>query len=270
MSLAVITVVYQNYTVLQDFFDGLRKQSSTDFHIFIVDGSVDRQTIDVSHLPATVVNAENKGYAHAVNVGVERAVAEGHTMFAIVNSDIIFSNNFVESVSASISAHPNSIIGGKIYYAPGYEYHKEKYQNEEKGNVFWYAGGAIDWSHVLASHRGVDEVDQGQFNKFEETGFVTGCLVCYDLSVYKAVGTWDSGYFMYYEDTDFSVRAKRMGVKTYYDPSIVIWHKNAQSTDGSGSDFHVKYQKQNRIRFGLKYAPLRTKLHLVKEAFLEK
>ena len=37
--------------------------------------------------------------------------------------------------------------------------------------------------------------------------------------------------------------AKKKGVKLYYEPSIVIWHKNSQSTGGSGSQIHLKYQK---------------------------
>jgi hypothetical protein len=51
-----------------------------------------------------------------------------------------------------------------------------------------------------------------------------------------------------------------------YDPSIKLWHKNGQITDGPGSVLHKKYQEKNRVVFGLKYAPLRTKLHLLKNA----
>jgi len=265
MSLAIITVVYQNYTVFEDFFMSLKKQSSKDFHIFVIDVSTNKQEIDSKGLPVTVVPTDNTGYAHGVNVGVERALSDGFNQFSIVNSDIVFAEDFVEKASASIQNNPKSVIGGKIYYASGYEYHKDRYKENELGKVIWYAGGSIDWDHVQASHRGVDEIDHGQFDTFEQTGFVTGCLVCYDSAAHEAIGAWDSSYFMYYEDTDFSVRAHRAGAITYYDPSIVIWHKNAQSSDGSGSDFHIKHQKKNRIKFGLKYAPLRTKLHLLKE-----
>ncbi len=263
--LAIVTVIYQNYTVLEDFFVSLKNQTDKNYHLFIVDASVDRKEINTVGLPVTVINIENKGYAYAVNKGLERAVADGFDKFAIVNSDIVFDSNFVKNAHLSIEKNPVAIIGGKIYYAPGYEYHKDRYAKEDSGRVIWYAGGKIDWAHVLASHRGVDEVDRGQYDAFAETDFITGCLVCYDLDVHRRVGMWDADYFMYYEDTDFSMRAKKAGVKCLYDPSIVIWHKNAQSTDGAGSEFHVKYQKKNRIKFGLKYAPLRTKLHLIKE-----
>ena len=77
----------------------------------------------------------------------------------------------------------------------------------------------------------------------------------YDKSVLDRVGFWDESYFLYYEDADLCVRAQQAGVKLFYDPTIVIWHKISQSTGGSGSSLHEKYQNRNRLRFGLKYAP---------------
>jgi len=135
--------------------------------------------------------------------------------------------------------------------------------------VFWYAGGITNWRHSTTTHRGVDEIDKYQFDKFEKTDFVTGCMLFFNKKVVDRVGLWDESYFLYYEDADFCERAKKAGFDLFYNPSIVIWHKNAQSTGGSGSSLHAKYQKKNHLRFGLKYAPLRTKLHLIKNYFLK-
>jgi GT2 family glycosyltransferase len=112
----------------------------------------------------------------------------------------------------------------------------------------------------------VDEVDKGQFDSLKEVQFITGCLMCFDIKVVQKVGYWDPSYFLYYEDSDYCVRAAQKGVKIMYDPSIKLWHKNGQITDGPGSVLHKKYQEKNRVVFGLKYAPLRTKLHLLKNA----
>jgi len=262
--IAVITVVYQNYDILNDFFLSLKKQTDKDFRVFIADLSDDRKPVSSNGLPITVIGAKNRGYAHGVNTALKEAIKHGFDKFCIINSDVFVSDNFIKSVRLSLSDKPHSIIGGKIYYAPGYEYHKEKYGKDDLGKIIWYAGGSVDWANVYVKHRGVDEVDHGQYNKFETTDFITGCLIVFDKSVLDAVGYWDEKYFLYYEDADFCERAKKKEIKLYYDPSIVIWHKNAQSTEGSGSPIHKKYQKINRVRFGLKYAPLRTKLHLLK------
>jgi len=89
-----------------------------------------------------------------------------------------------------------------------------------------------------------------------------------DKSAIDKLGYWDETYFLYFEDSDFCVRAKRMGIKLIYDPRIILWHKNSQSTGGPGSKIHEKYQRINRLRFGIKYAPLKTKLHLIKQWLL--
>lgn len=271
-SLAIITVVYENYTVLQDFIRSLEKQINKNFHLFLIDLSETKEVIKQSTInneQLTIIEGSNKGYSFGVNLGLKEAIKKGFSYFCILNNDTYFENNFVVNCLQSILDHPYSIIGGKIYYAPGYEYHKDRYKKYELGKVLWYAGGSIDWNHALTPHRGVDELDHGQYNKKKEVNFVNGALMLFDKSVVNKVGFWDERYFLYFEDADFCVRAKKARIKLLYDPTIVIWHKNAQSSGGSGSDLHQQYQRKNHLRFGLKYAPLRTKFHLIKNYLLK-
>lgn len=267
--IALITVVYQNYSVLKDLFESLEKQSNKNFHVFISDLSKDKQKIAAGKLPLTIINGENKGYAYGVNLGLKKAMEENFNLFCVINNDTILNNNFIDSVLTSILNHPSSIIGGKIYYAPGYEYHKKRYAQKEQGNVIWYAGGSIDWNNMQVKHHHVDKIDDKKNNLSTETDFISGCLMAFDTSVIKSIGYWDERYFLYYEDVDYCVQAQKKGVKLYYDPSIIMWHKNAQSTEGSGSTLHQKYQEKNQLQFALKYAPLRTKIHLLKNYFFK-
>ncbi len=262
--LAIIAVVFENYEVIRDFFASLEKQSTSDFHLFIVDLSIHKKPLPIPSFPHTLLSSENKGYAHGVNKGIQAGIENDYRFFCVINDDTYFEDSFVQNVLQSLNIHPTTIIGGKIYYASGYEYHKDRYSRDEKGKVIWYAGGVNDWENSLTLHRGVDEVDKEQYNSCGETEFVTGCCMCFDKSVVEKVGWWDESYFLYFEDADYCERAKHKGVHLYYDPLIQLWHKNAQSTSGSGSSLHIKYQRKNLLKFGLKYAPLKTKLHLLK------
>lgn len=265
--LAIITVAYNNYDVLKDFLASLEVQTDTAFQLYIADLSLERQDIHTS-LDITVIPATNKGYAHGVNVGLEQAQKDGIEQFCVINDDTFFEKSFVQDVRTSLDKNPGSIIGGKIFYAKGHEYHKARYSSEQLGNVLWYAGGSVDWAHAITHHRGVDEVDLGQYNEFDETDFITGCLMCFDKMVVEKIGLWDTSYFLYFEDSDYTEQAKKKGIKLFYDPSIVIWHKNAQSTGGAGSKLHERFQKNSRVRFAMRYAPFRTKLHIIKNYFL--
>lgn len=268
--LAIIIVIYNNYKVLEDFFKSLKKQENKNFKLFIVDNSDHPQELKIKNLKFKIIRSANLGYAHGVNVGLRQALEENFELFCVINNDVFFEKDFVDNIFHSLKNHPESLIGGKIYYAPGYEYHKNRYSKKDLGQIIWYAGGKIDWNHAWTKHIGVDEIDQGQFDKRMETAFITGCLMVFDKSVLDRVGFWNESYFLFFEDADWCVRAYKKAVNLIYDPGIVIWHKNSESTGKPGSPVHIKYQRRSRLRFGLKYAPLRTKLHLVKNFLLKK
>lgn len=269
-TLAVITVVYENYTVLGDFFASFEKQTNKDFIIFVIDTSKQPKLVQSRTLNVVHMTTKNYGYADAINVGIKTAQHKKVSHFAIINSDTYVDSRFVDEILKSLSDHPRAIIGGKIYYAPHCEFHQTRYQESEKGKILWYAGGNIDWKHAIAHHRGVDEVDRGQYNYEEKTDFITGCFMCYIDYVVNAVGTWDKSYFLYFEDADFCERAKRKGIKLIYNPQIVLWHKNAQSTGGSGSQIHITNQEKNRMMFAIRYAPIKTTFHIIWNYFVKK
>ncbi len=264
LKLACIAVTYNNYAVLKDFLNSWQKQEDQDFHLYLTDQSDKKQPLPLRLKNITIISAENKGFARGINLALNHALADDYNAFCIINNDTFFDSDFVTKIKRSLSNFTHSLIGGKIYYAPGYEYHKNRYKQEDLGKVVWYAGGFVDWRHALSKHHGVDEVDKGQFNQMQKTNFITGCLMVFDKSVIETVGLLNEKYFLYYEDADWCERAKGKGVDLIFDPSIVIWHKVSQSTGGSGSLLHQKYQEKNRLVFGLKYAPWKTKFHLAK------
>jgi GT2 family glycosyltransferase len=61
------------------------------------------------------------------------------------------------------------------------------------------------------------------------------------------------------------MRVKKMGWKTVYFPKAEIWHMNAGSSK-VGSNLQDYYLTRNRLLFGIKWAPLKTKLLLLRES----
>jgi len=269
--IGIITVNYNQYQQTQEFLDSLNSvQKAKKAWVYIADVSSKKELINIQkyQFPVTIEEKENKGYAFGVNCGLRFFLRKGVERFCVVNNDIIFDQDFLIEVEKTFKKA--DIFGGKIYYAKGFEYHKNRYQKKDLGKVLWYAGGGFDWKNALTFHRGVDEVDRGQYDNFEETDFITGCLFCFNKKVVDKVGFWDERYFLYFEDADYCVRVKNKEFKLYYNPKIVIWHKNAQSTGGVGSKVHQRYQRKNRLIFGLKYAPFKTKIYLILNYFLGK
>lgn len=209
----------------------------------------------------------NVGFSAGNTIGMQAAFEDGCQHIILLNNDTVVPKGFISSFIQSIESKKfTGLVSPKIYFAPHCEYHADRYTSEERGKVIWYAGGKIDWSNVYASHRGVDEVDTGQYNEAVPVDFATGCCMYISRAVIQSAGFFDEKYFLYYEDVDYSVRAKRAGFEVFYDPSVHIWHKNAASSDAAGSLLHRYYQTRNRLYFGYKYAPARTKKSLLIES----
>lgn len=212
-------------------------------------------------------NSENLGFAEGHNIGIRHAMGRDADYVIILNNDTQLSKNFAyEMVQAAEKDSKVGIVAPKIYFAKGFEYHKGRYGPKELGKILWYAGGEVDWKNVVGHHRGVDEVDRGQYDETSETEYASGCCMLITRKVLEKVGMFDKKYFLYYEDNDLSQRTRKKGFKIIYEPKSVIWHKNAGSAGGSGSPLQDYYITRNRMFFGMRYAPIRSKIALVKES----
>lgn len=241
--------------------------------VIVVDnGSVDGSVNELKNftLPALrftlIENKENLGFAEGNNVGIRVALKDGADYVLILNNDTLVDKNLILQLIKTFSDyHDAGIISPKIYFAPGFEFHKTRYKKNERGKVIWYAGGKLDWDNILSSHRGVDEVDSGQYDRVVETDFATGACMMIKLEVFKKIGLLDKDYFLYWEDVDFCQRAKKAGFKVLYTPTTHIWHKVARGS-GIGSNLNDYYITRNRLLFASKYAVVRAKFALLRES----
>ncbi|MEK7450621.1 MAG: glycosyltransferase family 2 protein [Patescibacteria group bacterium] len=243
----------------------------TKMEIIVVDNaSVDNSLHDIKkQFPSVVIiaNKENLGYSKGNNLGIKYALENGTDLLIILNNDTIVDRNLIVEFLKSAEKDENiGIVVPKIYFAKGLEFHRDRYQEKDKGKVFWYAGGIMDWANVIGHHRGVDEVDEGQYSREEKTEFATGCCMLVKKDVFAKIGLFNEKYFLYYEDNDFSRKTKNAGYRIIYSPKAIIWHKNAASAGGSGSSLQDYYITRNRMLFGIKYAPFKSKLALIRES----
>ena len=256
-----------------DCLDSVSKSRHEGFlldTIVVDNGSTDGSVLEIGKkYPKTVIlkNQKNVGFAEGNNVGISYVLRGKADYVCLLNNDTRVDQNFLLELFKTADGNPQvGIVGGKIYFEKGYEFHKDRYKKDDLGKVIWYAGGSLDWDNVYAVHRGVDEVDRGQYDKLQETEYVNGCLMLIKREVFEKVGFLDPKYFLYFEENDFCQRAKKAGYKLLYVPRSVIWHLTAASS-GSGSNLHDYFLTRNRLLFGMRWAPLRSKMNLIQESF---
>jgi GT2 family glycosyltransferase len=269
-----VSLVMVNWNGIKDTSVALDSIKKLNKHEMVLDtivvdnGSTDSSVVDLEkkypwvHLVKT---GKNLGFTGGNNVGISEALGRNAEYIWLLNNDTIVDKDALKLVDAFDDASVG-IAGSKIYFAPGHEYHKARYSKKEQGKVFWFAGGVIDWQNMYASHFGVDEVDNGQYDKKRLTDFITGCSMMIRREVIEKIGMLDDAYYLYYEDVDYSLRAKNAGYSLMYYPMSVVWHVNAGSTGGAGNTVHEYYQTRNRLLVGMRYAKMRTKIALIREA----
>ncbi|KKQ52149.1 MAG: glycosyl transferase family protein [Microgenomates group bacterium GW2011_GWC1_38_12] len=240
--------------------------ASTDDSIKKIKKGIKSTTSTKGIISKIIGNRTNLGFAAGNNVGVKYALDQGADYIMVLNNDTVVDKNLLIEFLKALKKYPKAgILSPKIYFASGFEFHKDRYKKSELGKVIWYSGGKIDWNNVYGFGRGVDEVDNGQYDEVTETDFATGTCMFLSRNALEKVGLFDEKYFMYFEDTDLSMRLKRVGFRVFYVPRAVLWHKVAQSS-GIGSDLNDYFITRNRLLFGMRYAKLRTRFALYRES----
>lgn len=279
MRVFAVVLNYNSTDLTRECLDSLVKIQipNSKFQIILIDNGSRKEEAEKlagSVLPGTgkprikfIASKRNLGFAGGNNLGIKCALENKADYVLILNNDTEVDKDFAQELIRVIKLDKSiGAAAPKIYFAPGFEFHKKRYQKSELGKVIWGVGGIMDWDNVLGRHRGVDEVDRGQYDRIEEIDYASGCCFLIKREVLEKVGLFNESYFLYYEDVDLSERLKKAGYKTMYVPKAAIWHKNAGSGGGSGSDLQDYYITRNRLLFGLKYAPARSKLALIKES----
>lgn len=236
------------------------------YQLIIVDNGSKQEL----HLPKKMMSDKieilrmeaNIGFTGGNNLGISHAVKTiNPDYFVLLNSDTVVDPDFIQTMLDRFNQEPElGICSSKIYFESGFEFYADDYSTQQQGKIIWYAGGEIDWQNLVGFHRGVDELDRGQFDHLRYCAYATGCSFMLKREVVEEVGILDKRYFLYLEDLDWSIRAVRKGYKVGFCPESIVWHKNAGSTQGSGSVIHQYYQTRNRLLFFLKYGRWRTKI----------
>lgn len=223
-----------------DCVASLRKSTFRNFNIIIVDNGrkPDSEKRLREACPEAIVLPleKNAGFGGANNYGIDYALEHGADLVLLLNNDTIVKENTLEKLVDTARGNPNAgVIGAKIYYY-------------DKPNTIWYAGGKLEIDKALGTHPGIGREDDGTQRDCADTDFVTGCCLLTRREVIKKIGKLDHSYFIYLEDADYSVKAKRAGYSVIYQPSAVLYHRVSSST-GLDSPAYIYFNLRNKILF---------------------
>jgi GT2 family glycosyltransferase len=162
---------------------------------------------------------ENRGFATAVDVGVERTRAP---YVLPLNADTELAPGAVAAMLAAIEADPG--LGG---VAPLILQVEGESRDPEAARV--YSAGQALTREGRAFERGAGEPRGPLTEAGEEIFGVCGAACLLRRRLFTELGGYDRSFFSFYEDVDLNVRARVVGWRFEYLPAAVVWHRGNAS-----------------------------------------
>ena len=239
----LVYVVTLNWNRREDTLECLASLESMTYHnhrILVVDnhsidGSV--RAIAEHHPEVELIRcSENRGFARAANEGIRHALSQGAEYVLLVNNDTIVDPRLLDELLAEAESPEIGIVAPKIYY----------YAEPRR---IWSVGARRN-PITLEQHKGGGrELDEGQWDRVLAVDFVTGCGLLLTRRFLEDVGLFDERFFMYYEDSDLSLRASKHGYRLVMTPRARMWHKVSVSSGGRDSPFERYWMGRSSVLF---------------------
>lgn len=244
----IVTVSYASDDVLPGFFDTIPAAIDEPVATVVVDnlpGSGDSAGIAHAHGAAYLPLPENPGYGGGMNAGV-RLLPDSVEWLLLVNPDIELGAGSLTTLVARGRAEPDAgAVGPLILNPDGTVYPSARAIPSLRTGVGHAMLGPVwpgnPWTRAYRKETQVTPV-------VRDAGWLSGSCVLVRRSAYEAIGGFDEGYFMYFEDVDLGMRIGQAGFRNVYEPAASVVHAGGHSTQGA-SELMIRAHHDSASRF---------------------
>jgi N-acetylglucosaminyl-diphospho-decaprenol L-rhamnosyltransferase len=181
-------------------------------------------------LARLIRNTENVGFARGVNQGIAATRGPG---ILVMNPDCRLDRGAIETLLGELNAHPScAIVGPRILNPDG------SVQGSARGDPDMLTGLFGRTSALrrllpglpVARRNVVTDAEAAGPEKSVVVDWVSGACMLARRDALEAVGGFDEGYFMYWEDADLCRRLRGRGCHVRYVPGAFAVHQIGQSS----------------------------------------
>jgi GT2 family glycosyltransferase len=162
---------------------------------------------------------ENVGYAGGNNAGIRAALEAGAEGVLLLNNDTEVAPDFLTPLLWAMESHP--MVAGVCSAI-------HRYDRPEMLDVAYCQVRFSE--HDAVKVLGVNALPGQGFAQRCEIEVAIGCCLLLRADVLRQVGLLDEAYFVYHEDVDWCLRARKLGYRFYYEPMSRVFHRPSSST----------------------------------------
>jgi len=223
----------------------LQELDYPNYEIVIVDnGSTDESPAEIrkAYPDLTLLEmADNLGFAAGNNYAIRYAVDEGCDLVWLLNNDTVVAHGALSAlVTEALSDRRIGMVGSKIRFY-------------SQPRTIGFAGGAINMATTRTRHAGRHEQDVGQWDVARDVDYVSGCSMLVSRELVEDVGLMDRRFFLFFEETDWAVRARQKGWRVRFQPGSTIWH-TVSATAELDSPYMVFHFTRSMLLFAKKHS----------------
>lgn len=242
MKLSGIIVTYNNAATIGDCLKSILDfPPRLPFEVFVVDNaSTDGTAEVVKKFPKVklIQNSQNLGFAAANNQALKKAKGE---FILLLNPDTQVRSGAIGKMIDFMEKHPKVGILGPTVKVVG-----------DGSEAYFTGGGRVQPLLATAGHLKFEKPPKEPM----EVDNVTGAALMIRREVIEKIGLMPEEYFLYYEDTDWCLRAKRAGYQVVYLPEAEVWHYEGSSFRGDKGSFkQIYYGAKSGLLFGRRWTP---------------
>jgi len=224
--------------------ESLKKLDYPNFEVLVIDNDPNHRLGDLNfdYGVTKLVNAENLGFSGGNNTGIKYALNNGADYILLLNNDTVIEPEFLKKlVETGEKDEKIGILGPIIYKLNTNEPH--------------FAGGKIDWLYTSAKHvSGASD-------------YITGACFLIKRKVIEKIGLMPEDYFLYFEDAEWCLKARKAGFECRVVPEARISHKVSKNTQ-EYSFSYVYYHYRNGLLLAKRNAPFLIKIIAYKMSLL--
>jgi GT2 family glycosyltransferase len=244
---SIIIVSHNRKKDVLECLDSVRLLDYSNSETIVVDNGSTDGTVDTLKKEEgnikLVETGQDLGPAAAINIGIKNSNGE---FFLLLNDDVIVKEDAVtELVRVMESDSRIGVAGSLIYFY-------------DEPNKLW-----IYPTKFLVEKRNRSYLD---------VITVIGCGIMVKKAVIDEIGFFDTDYFLYHEEVDFCLRARRRGFRVVCALQSSVYHKipaNSVVEFGAHAIVNAYYANRNFFLFAKKnYSSTKDRLNFLFQSFL--